>query len=147
MSEELGRELSWDDTITDDGKEFEPVPEGDYDFTIEKWERGRSKGEGKLPACNMAIVHFVIRDREREVTIRENYLLHTKMEWKLSELFRSVGLKKEGEPLRMNWTALPGLSGRAKVGLKPGLKDPSKQFNFIDKLYPKEPKKFEPGRF
>ena len=83
MSEELGRELSWDDTITDDGKEFEPVPEGDYDFTIEKWERGRSKGEGKLPACNMAIVHFVIHDREREVTIRENYLLHTKMEWKL----------------------------------------------------------------
>lgn len=147
MSEELGRELSWDDTITDDGKEFEPVPEGDYDFTIEKWERGRSKGEGKLPACNMAIVHFVIHDREREVTIRENYLLHTKMEWKLSELFRSVGLKKEGEPLRMNWTALPGLTGRAKVGLKPGLKDPSKQFNFIDKLYPKEPKKFEPGRF
>ena len=129
MSEELGRELSWDD------------------FTIEKWERGRSKGEGKLPACNMAIVHFVIHDREREVTIRENYLLHTKMEWKLSELFRSVGLKKEGEPLRMNWTALPGLTGRAKVGLKPGLKDPSKQFNFIDKLYPKEPKKFEPGRF
>ena len=147
MSEELGRELSWDDTITDDGKEFEPVPEGDYDFTIEKWERGRSKGEGKLPACNTAIVHFVIHDREREVTIRENYLLHTKMEWKLSELFRSVGLKKEGEPLRMNWTALPGLTGRAKVGLKPGLKDPSKQFNFIDKLYPKEPKKFEPGRF
>lgn len=147
MSEELGRELSWDDTITDDGKEFEPVPEGDYDFTIEKWERGRSKGEGKLPACNMAIVHFVIHDREREVTIRENYLLHTKMEWKLSELFRSVGLKKEGEPLRMNWTALPGLTGRAKVGLKPGLKDPSKQFNFIDKLYPKGPKKFEPGRF
>ncbi len=147
MSEELGRELSWDDTITDDGKEFEPVPEGDYEFTIEKWDRGRSKGEGKLPPCNMATVFFNIKDRDREVTIRENFLLHSKMEWKLSELFRSVGLKKEGEPLRMNWTALPGLTGRAKVGLKPGLKDPSKQFNFIDKLYPKEPKKFEPGRF
>ena len=147
MSEELGRELSWDDTITDDGKEFEPVPEGDYEFTIEKWDRGRSKGEGTLPPCNMATVFFNIKDRDREVTIRENFLLHSKMEWKLSELFRSVGLKKEGEPLRMNWTALPGLTGRAKVGLKPGLKDPSKQFNFIDKLYPKEPKKFEPGRF
>lgn len=147
MSEELGRELSWDDTITDDGKEFEPVPEGDYEFTIEKWDRGRSKGEGKLPPCNMATVFFNIKDRDREVTIRENFLLHSKMEWKLSELFRSVGLKKEGEPLRMNWTSLPGLTGRAKVGLKPGLKDPSKQFNFIDKLYPKEPKKFEPGRF
>lgn len=147
MSEELGRELSWDDTITDDGKEFEPVPEGDYDFTIEKWERGRSKGEGKLPACNMAIVHFVIHDRDQEISIRENYLLHKKMEWKLSELFRSVGLKKEGEPFRMNWTALPGLTGRAKVGLKPGIKDPTKTYNYIEKLYDKEPKKFEPGRF
>lgn len=147
MSEELGRELGWDDTITDDGSDFEPVPEGDYDFTIEKWERGRSKGEGKLPPCNMATVYFTVHDRDREVSIRENYLLHSKMEWKLSELFRSVGLKKEGEPLRMNWTALPGLTGRAKVGLKPGVKDPSKLFNFIDKLYTKEPKKFEPGKF
>ena len=148
MSEELGRELGWDDTIQDDGKEFEPIPSGDYEFTIETYERGRSKGEGKLPPCNMATVYFIVHDRDRDVTIRENFLLHSKLEWKLSELFRSVGLKKEGEQLRMNWQALPGLTGRCRVKQEPGTKDPTKIFNRIDKLYPKdEPKKFEPGRF
>ena len=66
---------------------------------------------------------------------------------KLSELFRSVGLKKENEKIKMNWSALPGLTGRAQIGLQPGTKDPDKKFNCIKKLYPKEPKKFEPGRF
>lgn len=147
MSEKIEKELDWDDTIQDDGKDFEPLPAGDYDFVIEKIERGRSKGEGKLPPCNMATVYFTVHDRDRDVTIRENFLLHTKMEWRLSELFRSVGLKKEGEPLRMNWQALPSLTGRCRVKQEPGSKDPSKLFNRIDKLYPKEPKKFEPGRF
>lgn len=142
-----GRELGWDDTIVNDGKDFDPVPEGDYDFTVEKFERGRSKGEGKLPACNMATVYFTIHDRDRDVTMRENYLLHSALEWKLSELFRSVGLKKEGEPLRMNWPAIPGLTGRARITIEPGSKDPNKKFNRIEKLYPKEPKKFEPGKF
>lgn len=147
MSEELGRELGWDDVIADDGQDYEPIPEGDYDFTIEKYERGRSKGEGKLPPCNMAIIYFRIKYRDREVTLRENYILHSKMEWKLSELFRGVGLKQKGEELHMNWNALPGKTGRAKVGIEPGVKDASKMYNFIDKLYDKEIPKFEPGRF
>ena len=125
---ELGWELGWEDTIQDDGQNFKPVPPGDYDVTIEKWERGRSKGEGKLPPCNMAIVYFTIHTPEREITVRENYTLHSSLEWKLSELFCGVGLKKKGEALRMNWSALPGKKARAKVGLKPGIKDPTKQY-------------------
>lgn len=147
MNEENGRELGWDDTITKDSDNFEPVPAGDYDFTIDHYERNRSKGEGKLPPCNMAVVYFVIHDRDREVTVRENFVLHSSLEWKLSELFRSIGMKKEGEPLRMNWADIPGKKGKAKVGLKPGLKDPNKQFNYIEKLYPYEAPKFQPGRF
>ena len=97
----------------------------------------------------MAVVYFTVHDRDREVTIRENYVLHSSLEWKLSELFRGVGLKKEGEELRMNWNALPGLTARAKVGLKPGIKDPSKKYNFIEKLYPKDTAKpaFKTGSF
>lgn len=147
MSEELGRELGWDDTITQDPGNFEPIPEGDYDFAIEGFERGRSSGEGKLPACNKAIVSFRIQYRDREVTIKENYLLHSSLEWKLSELFRGVGLKKEGEPLKMNWNMLAGKKGRCKVTLVPGTKDPSKMFNRIDRLYPYEPPKYQAGSF
>jgi hypothetical protein len=47
----------------------------------------------------------------------------------------------------MNWNALPGATGRAHVILTPDRNDPSKKFNHIDKLYPKEAKKFEAGKF
>ena len=107
MSEELGREFGWDDVIQNDGQEFEPIPEGDYDFVIDKFERSRSSGSAKLPPCNMAVVYFRINHKGREVTIRENYILHSKLEWKLSELFCAAGLKKKGEPLKMCWNQLP----------------------------------------
>lgn len=144
-----GRELEWDDSIKEDAQDFEPLPEGDYNVTVEKFERSRSKGTGKLPPCNMAVVSFIIHGKDREVTVRENYVLHSSLEWKLSELFRGVGLKKEGEELRMNWSALPGLTARAKVKLQPGIKDPTKFYNSIEKLYPKDSPKpaFTPGTF
>lgn len=142
-----GRELGWEDTIQNDGQDFEPVAAGDYDVTIERFERSRSKGEGKLPPCNMAVVYFTVHAYDREITIKENYVLHSSLEWKLSELFCGVGLKKKGEELRMNWQMLPGKKARAKVGLKPGVKDPTKQYNFIDKLYPYEQPKYQAGSF
>ena len=144
-----GRELGWEDPIKEDAQNFEPLPEGDYSVTVEKFERSRSKGEGKLPHCNMAVVYFTVHGGDREITIRENYVLHSSLEWKLSELFRGVGLKKEGEELRMNWGALPGLTARAEVGIRPGSKNPDQKFNFIKKLYPKDAAKpsFTPGSF
>lgn len=145
-----GREFGWDDEIQSDAQEFVLLPEGDYNATIEKVDRGRSKGEGKLPPCNMAIVYFTVYgDHGEEVSLRENYILHERMEWKLSELFRGTGLKKEGEKIRMNWAALPGKTVRAHITQEPGLKDPSKMFNRIEKLYPKDAAKpaFTPGKF
>lgn len=147
--EDMGREFSWDDEITKESS-FVELPPGDYDFTIDHYERSRSKGSDKIPPSNMAIVYFNIRTPDgQEVQIRENYILHEKLEWKLSELFRGVGLKKKGETLRMNWPALPGLTGRAKVSLNPDRNDPTKKFNHIEKLYPKEDtsKKFKAGVF
>ena len=145
-----GREFGWDDEIQSDAQEFVLLPEGDYNATIEKVDRGRSKGEGKLPPCNMAIVYFTVYgDHGEEVSLRENYILHERMEWKLSELFRGTGLKKEGEKIRMNWGALLGKTVRAHITQEPGLKDPSKMFNRIEKLYPKDAAKpaFTPGKF
>lgn len=133
-----GRELGWDDSIENDGKDFEPLPEGDYSFTVEKVERGRSKGEGKLPPCNMAIVYFTVHGPDRDVEVRENYILHTNLEWKLSELFCGLGLKKKGEKVPMKWGLVPGCTGRAQIVLEPGMKDPEKKYNRIKKIYPKD---------
>lgn len=141
------RELGWDDTISQESS-FVELPEGDYDFTIDHYDRARFPGSEKIPACNMATVYFNVRGADgTEASVRENFILHKRMEWKLSELFRSVGLKKEGEEIRMNWNALPGLTGRCHITLDPDSKNPSKKYNHIKKLYPKEVKKFEAGKF
>ena len=138
MADMIDRELNWDDEISKDSN-FIELPAGDYEFTIDHYERGRSKGSDKIPPSNMAIVYFNIKGPDgQEVQIRENYILHSKLEWKLSELFMSVGLKKKGETKRMNWNALPGLTGRAKITLDPDQNDPAKKYNHINKLYPKE---------
>jgi len=96
----------------------------------------------------MAIVYFIIHGADRDVEIRENYVLHSSLEWKLSELFRGIGLKKKGEQLRMNWNLVPGCTGRCQVTKEPGLKNPEQKFNRIKKVYDKEEgAKFTPGRF
>ena len=53
------RELGWEDEIVKDSS-FVELPEGDYDFTIENYERSRFDGSEKIPPCNMAIVYFNI---------------------------------------------------------------------------------------
>lgn len=124
----------WDSEINNESSEFVLLPEGDYDFTVEKFERGTFDGSDKLPACKKAIVTFTIWGAEDKISITENFLLCSKLEWKLSSLFLSVGMKKHGEPLRMNWTGLVGQKGRCHIFAEPG-KNSDKLFNKIKKFY------------
>ena len=48
------REFGWDDEIQNDSTPFEVLPEGDYRFRVEKFERGRHSGSEKIPPCNKA---------------------------------------------------------------------------------------------
>lgn len=131
------RELDWNDSIEDDGGEYELLPEGDYDFEVTKFERGRSKGSDKLPPCNMAILTIRLSGDGKSTTITENLLLHTKMEWKLSQFFCAIGQKQKGEKVRMNWQAVLGAKGRCKVGIRPYKKQNGEdgQTNEIKKYY------------
>lgn len=111
------KELGWNDEISYEGEGFSYtlLPEGDYEFTVAKFERARHAGSAKVPPCNMAKVTFTVWGAEDKTEITENYFLCKKFEWKLSQLFLSVGLKKHGEPLRMNWAALTGAHGKCRV--------------------------------
>lgn len=110
----MDREFGWNDEITEEGGNYEPLPEGDYDFTVAKVERARSQGKGKLPPCNMAKVTFDVwgADDKREITV--NFVLHSSLEWKLSQLFLSVSMKKHAN--RSVWTG-QALSAR-KVNVR-----------------------------
>lgn len=110
----LGHEFNWDDTILHDS-EFVLLPEGDYDFTVKSFERGRHAGSDKLPPCNKAVLEIEITDGRNKSTVRHNLFLHSACEGMLCEFFTAIGQRRRGEPLRMNWNAVVGSRGRCKV--------------------------------
>lgn len=143
------RELGWDDEISREGGEFLLLPEGDYNFVVESYERARHPGSDKLPACNKAILHLRVTAPEGEIHLEHNLFLHQRTEGFLSEFFTSIGLKKPGEPLRMNWNQVPGCTGRLKLGVHTWrTKDgEERKSNQVKKFYPKVASNFTPGKF
>lgn len=134
------KELQWDDVIERDASEFVLLQEGDYDFTVESFDRARHNGSEKLPPCNKAVLKLRIDSDQGTAYINHNLFLHTITEGILSAFFACIGQKKKGEPLRMDWGRVPGSTGRAKVGIhtyknKDG---EDRRSNEIKRFYPKE---------
>lgn len=120
---EMNRELGWEDEIEKEGSDFILLPEGEYDFVIDKFERGRHPGSEKLPPCNKAVLYVKIETPEGTATIKHNLFLHTITEGMLSSFFTAIGQKKHGEKVRMNWAAVTGARGRCKVGIRTFIKN------------------------
>ena len=160
-NDNIDRELGWNDAIENDGPNFVLLPEGDYDFMVEKFERGRHNGSDKLPPCNKATVYLKINAPDGEVTtIKHNLFLHTKCEGLLCAFFTAIGQRKHGERISMNWSKVTGAHGRAKVGVYKWTGNDGKEHesNDIKRFYDPEEtdeettetppaRKFEPGRF
>lgn len=131
--------LGWGDQISQENQ-FTLLPTGDYYFTIKKFERGNFEGSEKISACPKAIVTFEVTAPDgSSTTLTENYLLHTKMEWKLSEFFAAIGMKQKGQPAVMQWSPdlLIGKTGVCRVIVHKYKKDgEDRETNRIDKLYP-----------
>lgn len=152
MAENIERELGWDDEIEKDGGEFIILPEGDYNFTVTAFERGRHDGSKKLPACNKATLDLEIESPEGTVTIKHNLFLHTQTEGLLSAFFIGIGQKKHGEKITPKWNQVVGSKGRAKIGIHKwvGNDGEERTGNQVKKFY--EPEEtpaanFTPGAF
>lgn len=143
------RELGWDDVIENDSPEFVILPDGDYDFEVVDFERGRHNGSEKLPPCNKAIVHIRVEGKEGISIIKHQLFLHTITEGMLCAFFTGIGQRQKGERLKMNWNAVVGSKGRCKVGTRKWTNDEGKEmtFNEIKKFYEPEGKGFTPGTF
>ena len=87
--------FDWNDEINNEDS-FVLLPDGDYEFTVKDFERTRFDGSDKLPACNKAIVTLTVHGEHDNAVITENFLLCSQLEWKISALFLSVGMKKHG---------------------------------------------------
>lgn len=145
---EQNKALNWDDEIVKDSGEFTLLPEGDYTFKVINFERAWYDGSDKIPPCNKAIITIKIEAPEGTAELKENLFLTTKTEGLLSSFFSSIGQKKKGEPLRMNWNKVIGSTGRVKVGTR-SYNDNT--YNQVKRwLSPEEPKSaggFKPGAF
>lgn len=146
----MEREFNWDDIIENDSGEYILLPEGDYDFKVLSFERERHQGSAKLPPCNKAVLNIEVTSPQGKTTIRHNLFLHSKCEGLLCAFFSSIGQRKRGEKLQMNWNSVTGATGKCKVKIHTWTKDDGSQgqSNEISKFYEKEDKPtFTPGAF
>ncbi len=135
--------MDWDDAIENDGQEFIILPEGDYNFTVTDFERGRFPGGPKVPACNKAALTLQVKTKDGIAMIRTDLLLYRSLEWRISAFFRCIGQKKHGERLVMNWNKVVGSKGRAHFKPRTYTKDgEERQANDVDRFYDYDEKNF-----
>lgn len=137
MENVVDRELNWDDIIENDGSDWELLPEGDYEFTVTGFTRGRYEGGPKIGPCNKADLELSLAGPNGPVTLHRNLYLHSKNEGMLCQFFTAIGQRKRGEQLKMDWSKVVGAHGRCKVTVRVFIKrDGSEgQSNDIKRFY------------
>ena len=121
--------MDWNDVIEDDGQEFVLLPEGDYNFVVTNFERGRFPGSAKIPATNKATISIQIFSELGVASMKFDLILSKALTWKLSAFFRSIGQKKRGAKITMDWNKVLG----AKVELTSNKR--YTQTNLVKKKY------------
>lgn len=110
--------LGWDDEISGEVNEFIELEPGIYKFTITNLERKYTdKATNAIPAGTpyaMVSVQVERADGKTKV-MKERLYLMRKFEWKLSQVFVSVGLIQEGVRGAMPWNRLVGSVGVCEV--------------------------------
>ncbi len=139
-------EIPFDGEILEDAKEFIVLQDGEYDFEVTSFEKGRFAGkDGGLPPCNMVTVFCKIETDEGVAVIKSNLFLHSRTEGILSSFFASIGQKRKGEPLKMQWNLVIGSKGRCKVSTR---EYNGNTYNDIKRFIPAEERKtFVAGSF
>lgn len=118
MTTQFEGALGWDSVIEQESN-FTLLEPGVYNFVVTKMERGtyqpssNSSIQDVSPRAELEIK--VTDDKGNSTNVFENLILHSKMEWKLSQFFISIGQKQPGQPLNPNWSQVVGSSGRCEI--------------------------------
>lgn len=138
-------ELDWNEEIIDDGAPLILLQEGDYNFTVTKYERGRFPGGDKIPECKKVTLTLAVETNEGTATTYYDLILWSTLTWKISEFFRAIGQKKHGEAFRPNWQTVTGSVGRAHFKPREYTKKGSTEkrtVNDVSKFYDYDPSFF-----
>lgn len=146
-SNSMPHELGWDDEITNDGGSFVLLEEGDYNFRVTAFERGRFPGSAKIPACNKATLTLLVETYDGEASVKYDLIMYSSLEWKISEFFRAIGQKKSGESFRPKWNQVIGSVGRARFRPREytDRNGEKRQANDVARFYDYDPAFFLPG--
>lgn len=138
-------EIGWDDEITNDGAQYILLEEGDYNFTVTAFERGRFPGSAKIPACNKAVLTLCVDTPDGTASVKYDLILWSSLEWKISEFFRAIGQKKSGEAFVPHWNAVVGAKGRARFKTRRYDKKDGTigEANDVDRFYDYDPRFFQ----
>ena len=68
-------EIGWDDEISSDSGQYILLEEGDYNFTVTAFERGRFPGSTKIPPCNKATLTLAVDTVEGTASVRYDLIL------------------------------------------------------------------------
>ena len=85
--------MGWDDEIEGGSSSaFTLLDEGDYWFKVKLVEKGWFDGSEKMCAAPKAMVTFEIISGADTVELKENFILHENLKWKIANFYASVGL-------------------------------------------------------
>lgn len=127
--------LDWDTEVSNDGAlgAYIVLPEGDYKFTVTKFERIIWKGSAKIPAgAKCASYTLTVNTDDGEAVCRCDIPLHTSLEWKISAFFRSIGMKKHGEKIKPDWEGALNKEGMAHFAPREWTDGSGKKSNEVD---------------
>lgn len=136
--------MEWDDTIENDGQEFILLPDGDYNFVVSNFERGRFPGSAKIAPSNKATLTLAVETEDGIASVRTDLILNRILEWRISAFFRCIGHKKHGERLVMDWNHIVGSRGRARFKTHSYMdkENNEKKINDVDRFYDYDEKYF-----
>jgi len=109
----------WDEEVQTSDSSFHSFVEGDYDFKVVDFERGRVKS-GKNAGANQAIYTFRITDGAGHSSEEKYFIpLVESLTWKATKFFKSIGAipvnQPSGEKVRFPWGEVVGMAGRCHV--------------------------------
>lgn len=117
--------FDFDGYIEDDGStvEFSLLPAGEYRFNVQKVNKDfykagpNSKIADQTPFIELELI-VNNEDNTKANYIRTRIFLSSAFEWKISSFFRSIGMKKHGERVKMDWDGSIGKTGRCTVTVR-----------------------------
>ena len=109
----------WDDEVQTSDSGFMVFEEGDYDFKVVDFERGRVKS-GKNAGANQAIYTLRITDTSGGSSEEKYFIpLVDSLRWKATKFFKSVGAipadTESGQTVSFPWGDVVGMQGRCHV--------------------------------